>query len=317
MTPGIPEHFFSYEDIIPDFKGFLDALRRPHPSHLRVNTLKCTDQELIDRLRAYGAELRPLGVNSCYEFQGLEKPGATLEYFLGYYHLQGLSSALPPFVLDVRPGQRVLDMCASPGSKTTQIAAMMKNRGVIIANELNRKRLGILKFHLERLGVINTVVTNYQAQNFPERTPEGGHLLFDRILLDAPCSGEGRFRLQMRPDEWDKMQPYSEELSMRMRGYQLQMLRKAYKLLRPGGILVYSTCTYSPWENEAVVDEFLKETPEAVLEEVRLPFSLKISHGITEWRNTRFSEVLKRCIRVYPHMVDSWGFFISKIKRPD
>ncbi|RME63373.1 MAG: RsmB/NOP family class I SAM-dependent RNA methyltransferase, partial [Nitrospirae bacterium] len=296
MNQDIPEHFFIYKDIIADFEFFLEALERPHPSHLRVNVLKCAPEELAGRLNAYGAKLSPLPLPHCFEFSGLEKPGATLEYFLGYYHMQGLSSAIPPFVLELRPGHRVLDMCASPGSKTTQMAALMENKGLIIANELNRKRLGILKFHLERLGVINAVVTNYQAQNFPERTPDGGRLSFDRVLLDAPCSGEGRFRLQMRPDEWDKMQPYSEELSLKMRGYQFQMLTKAYKLLRPGGVLVYSTCTYSPWENEAVVDDFLKTHPEAVLEEIKLPFSLNLAEGVTEWRGYSFSEVIKRCI---------------------
>ncbi len=161
------------------------------------------------------------------------------------------------------------------------------------------------------------MVTNYQAQNFPERTPEGTRLNFDRVLLDAPCSGEGRFRLQMRPEEQEKMQPYSEDYSMRMMNYQLQMLRKAYRLLRPGGILVYSTCTYSPWENEAVVDAFLQETPEAILEDAKLPYNLNLAPGITEWKGQRFSMLLQRCIRVYPHMLNSWGFFVAKIRRPD
>ncbi len=316
MSLQIPEHFYLYREIIPDFEDFLRALQLPHPSHLRVNTLKCTGEILRDRLSQYGATLRPLQLPDCYEFDGIDTPGATLEYFLGFYHMQGLSSAIPPLVLDVCPEHRVLDMCASPGSKTTQMAALMKNRGLIVANELNRKRLGILKFHLERMGVINTVVTDYQAQNFPEKNPEGFPLVFDRVLLDAPCSGEGRFRLQMRPDERDKMQPYSEEYSLRMQDYQLQMLRKAYRLLRPGGLLVYSTCTYSPWENEAVVDAFLRENPEVTLEEISLP-GLKICPGITRWRSREFLPEMTRCMRVYPHYINSWGFFVARLRKPD
>jgi len=312
----IPEHFFSYKEIIPDFEGFLEALRKPHPSHLRVNILKCSEEELENRLRAYGVKLKPLPLPNHFEFEGLENPGATLEYFLGYYHLQGLSSAVVPFVLDVSSKHRVLDMCASPGSKTTQMAAMMNNRGLIVANELNRKRLGILKFHLERLGVINTIVTDYQAQNFPEKTPEGNRMSFDRILLDVPCSGEGRFRTQMREDELKKMQPYSEQYSLRMHGYQLQMLKKAYKLLKPGGILVYSTCTYSPWENEAVVDALLEQYPEIRIEEVKLD-GINTVPGVIFWKKKRFSDELIKCVRLYPHFVNSWGFFIAKLKKPD
>ncbi|NOY65404.1 MAG: NOL1/NOP2/sun family putative RNA methylase, partial [Nitrospirae bacterium] len=241
-------HFLIYRDIIPDFDDFLESLNIPHPSHLRVNTIKTTPEVLIERLKKYNTQLTPLPLKNAYAFEGLEKPGATIEYFLGFYHLQGLSSMLPPLIMDLKADHSVLDMCASPGSKTTQISALMNNRGLIVANELNRQRLSILKFHIERLGVTNVVVTNYQAQNFPMKYPDGTPLRFDRVLLDAPCTGEGRFRKILRSDEAEKMRPFSEKSSWIMSRYQKQMILKGFDLLREGGIMVYSTCTYSPYE---------------------------------------------------------------------
>jgi NOL1/NOP2/sun family putative RNA methylase len=306
--------FHIYRDIIPEFDRFLLALERPHPSHLRVNTLKIDDESLKELLKKYNCHLEPLLVRHCYSFSGLQNPGATVEYFLGYYHMQGLSSVLPSLVLEPSPQHRVLDMCASPGSKTTHIAAIMDNRGLIVANELNRRRLSILKFHLERLGVTNTLVTTFQAQNFPMRYPDRSEIRFDRVLLDAPCSGEGRYRKVMRPDELKKMQPYGEEHSLKMSNYQRQMILRGFDLLKEGGIMVYSTCTYSPYENEAVVDYLLKTRKNAVLEPIRFE-GINLVEGVTEWKGIRFSEELKKTVRVYPHLVDSWGFFIARIRK--
>ncbi len=303
-----------YREIIPNFDDFLESIHRPHPSHLRVNTLKTTDDRVREALSRYGASLEPLPLRHCYLFSGLDNPGATLEYYLGYYHMQGLSSALPPLVLAPQEGDRVLDLCAAPGSKTTQMAAMMNNTGLIVANELNRRRLSILKFHLERLGVTNTVVTSFQAQNFPMKRADRSNLYFDRVLLDAPCSGEGRFRTVMRKDEREKMQPHSEEYSLKMSEYQKQMILRGFDLLKEGGTMVYSTCTYSPHENETVVDYLLQCRRDAVV----LPFEIqgiRTAQGLTRYRSQRFSEDLKNTVRIYPHMVDSWGFYIALIMK--
>ncbi|RMG72501.1 MAG: RsmB/NOP family class I SAM-dependent RNA methyltransferase, partial [Nitrospirae bacterium] len=303
-----------YRDLIPEFDAFIKALERPHPSHLRVNTLKTTDKQLKERLSRYGCLLKPLSLDNAYSFYNLSTPGATLEYFLGHYHLQGLSSMLPPVVLEPREGELILDMCASPGSKTSQIAQLTANRAVIFANELNRKRLSILKFQLERLGVTSTIITSYQAQNFPTKMPDGSPLRFDRVLLDAPCTGEGRYRRIMRKDELKKMQEHSEKASQRMAVYQKQMILRGFDLLKRGGVLVYSTCTYSPYENEAVVDFLLKNRPEAELE----PFSIKgirLVEGVNYWKGMAFSRELLNTGRLYPHYVDSWGFFIARIRK--
>ncbi len=308
------EYFLSYRELIPEFDGFLDALQRPHPSHLRVNTLKVTSEGLKSRLSHYGCKLEELPLSNAFSFEGLDTPGATLEYFLGYYHLQGLSSMLPPIVLEPERGQLILDMCASPGSKTSQLAAMTKNRAVVFANELNKKRLSILKFQLERLGVTSTIITNYQAQNFPTKMPDGAPLRFDRVLLDAPCTGEGRYRKIMRKDEMEKTGEYSEKASLRMSVYQKQMIIRAFDLLKDRGILVYSTCTYSPYENEAVVEYLLQNRPDAWLEEFSIN-GVKLVAGVTQWNGLKFHESLSKTCRVYPHYVNSWGFFIARIRR--
>jgi len=308
------EYFESYRSLIPEFDAFLQALDRPHPSHLRVNTLKFNSEGLKTRLSHYGCKLEELPLRNAFSFHGLDTPGATLEYFLGYYHLQGLSSMLPPVVLEPEGGQLILDMCASPGSKTSQLAAMTENRAVVFANELNKKRLSILKFQLERLGVTSTIITNYQAQNFPTKMPDGSPLRFDRVLLDAPCTGEGRYRRIMRKDEMEKTGEYSEKASLRMSGYQKQMIIRAFDLLKEGGILVYSTCTYSPYEDEAVVDYLLQNRPDAWLEEFSIN-GIKLVEGVTEWKGLRFKKDLSKTRRVYPHYLDSWGFFIARIRK--
>ncbi len=300
--------------MIPEFDVFLDSLEKAHPSHLRVNTLKVRKEELKERLSRYGCQLEELPVEDAFAFSGLETPGATLEYFLGYYHLQGLSSMLPPLVLKPEKGQLILDMCASPGSKTSQIAAMTENRATLFANELNKKRLSILKFQLERLGVTSTIITNYQAQNFPTKLPDGSPLRFDRVLLDAPCTGEGRYRRIMRKDELEKTSEYSERASQRMSGYQKQMILRAFDLLREGGLLVYSTCTYSPYENEEVVDHLLRNRPEAKVEEFSIN-GIRLQEGTISWKDREFHKDLSKTRRVYPHYVDSWGFYIAKIRR--
>ncbi len=307
-------HFLIYREIIPDFDDFLESLDQPHPSHLRVNRLKTTSDVVIERLGRYKARLSPLPVENGFAFEGLEKPGATLEYFLGFYHLQGLSSMLPPLILDVEGEHSVLDMCASPGSKTTQISAIMGNRGLLIANELNRRRLSILKFHIERLGATNVVVTSYQAQNFPTKYPDRTPLRFDRVLLDAPCTGEGRYRTVLRSDEAEKMRPFSEKGSQIMSRYQKQMILRGFDLLKDGGIMVYSTCTYSPCENEMVVDFLLKEREGAEVVPFKLK-GLKIEQGVTAWKGMVFDPSLSNTGRVYPHRIDSWGFFMAKIRK--
>ncbi|RMG05914.1 MAG: RsmB/NOP family class I SAM-dependent RNA methyltransferase [Nitrospirae bacterium] len=308
------ERFERYREIIPEYDLFIEAIKREHPSHLRINTLKADPVRAVDALRERGFILKELPLENAWAFEGVEKPGATLEYFLGYYHLQGLSSMLPPHCMELAPGQVILDMCASPGSKTTQMAALTENRSLIVANELKKRRLGILKYHIERLGVLSVLITGFQAQNFPQRLLDRSPIQFDRVLLDAPCTGEGRFRLIMREAEQELMQPYRPESTHRISGYQRQMILKGFDLLKDGGIMVYSTCTYSPEENELVIQHLIENRGGVLVEPVNLP-GINSVPGLTSWGESVLDPSLSNTVRIYPHYLDSWGFFIAKIRK--
>lgn len=293
----------SYRTLIPDFEAFLRSLEQPQPVFLRLNTLRITHEQFLDLTRRKGYHLEPVSwYPSAFQAYHLDTPGATLEYFLGYYHTQGLTSMIPPLLLDPQPGEVVLDLCAAPGSKTSQLAQLMQNQGLLVANDINVDRLSGLMANLERLGVLNVVTTRYHGQNFP------GRLRFDRILVDAPCSGTGTYRGPAGEKGIERRAGLIRQLSR----LQKQLIVRAFDLLKPEGCLVYSTCTYSVEENEEVIAYLLQER-EASLEELSLPFAH--SPGITEWNGIQYPSVLKRCIRVYPHQLNAEGFFYAKINR--
>lgn len=317
MSP-IPSCLKRYRDAIPDPMDFFDALRRPFAVHARVNLLRTTPEALFGRLERHGARCTMIdGQADAFHIEGLSNPGATLEYFLGGFHLQALSSMIPARVLDPGPVDRVLDLCAAPGSKTTHVAQRMGNRGIIIANEPTRGRLGPLKSQLERLGVTNTRITRYQGQVFPGRNPpwkdpEGrpDALRFDRILVDPPCSSEGTLRF-FEPER----EARSDLIRSRPRlvRRQHQLLTRAYRLLRPGGFLIYSTCTYAPEENEGVVNAFLEETDARMLP-IHHPGPL--DRALPEWNGVRFREEVRHAVRIYPHRMNTVGFFVARFTKP-
>ncbi|RMF83828.1 MAG: RsmB/NOP family class I SAM-dependent RNA methyltransferase [Nitrospinota bacterium] len=294
-----------YSHIIPDFTTFLQSLERPLPVHLRVNTLKVARERFLELAQKKGYELKPIPwYPDAFLALNLESPGTTLEYFLGYYYPQGLSSMIPPLLLDPQPEETVLDLCAAPGGKTSQLAQLMQNRGLIVANDITMHRLRSLKANLERLGILNTLTTQYHGQNFPTR------FRFDRVLVDAPCSGSGTYRGKQGEQGIER----PAWLIRRLSKLQKQLIVRAFDLLKPGGCLVYSTCTYAPEENEEVIAHLLQTREDAVLEEIQLPFPH--ATGLTDWQGKAYPEALKRCVRVYPHQLDSWGFFYAKITRP-
>lgn len=291
-----------YRGIIPDFEGFLAAVSQPPPVFVRANTLRIGlgDFRRLMAERGYALHSVP-GIEEAFRLEGLETPGSTLEYLLGYYHVQGLISMLPARILDPRPEETVLDLCAAPGGKATHLAQLMQNRGLVVANDIRRQRLNILRSHTERLGSASIVASRYDGQNFPRR------LKFDHILLDPPCSAEGTYRSGRRPAS------EHPEAIQRLSRIQRGLLHRALEILRPGGSLVYSTCTYAPEENEEVIHEALSGG-RAELRPISAPFPH--SSGLTSFREKIFHPDLVKSARFYPHQVNSWGFFIAHLHKP-
>lgn len=274
-------------------QALLEALARPADIGLRVNTLKLSPQ---DFLALSGWPLAPLPWTAQgFVLRAQElRPGAHPYHAAGLYYLQEPSAMSVAEVLGAKPGERVIDLAAAPGGKTTQLAALMRNRGLLIANDVSASRARAIVENLERLGVTNTIVTSSELAALAARWPG----LFDRVLLDAPCSGEGMFRKSA-----EARAMWSETAIARCARRQAQLLAEAAKLVRPGGVLVYSTCTFAPEENEQQVAAFLQAHPEFALEPIALPGA---QPGLTAGT-----------ARLWPHLAPGEGHFIAKLRRLD
>jgi NOL1/NOP2/sun family putative RNA methylase len=208
--------------------------------------------------------------------------------------------------LNPKENERILDLCASPGSKTTQIVARMNNTGLLIANEVKFGRIKILSANTERCGVMSMLITKRDGVALCKRFKEEG-FLFDKILLDAPCSGEGTFRSVPKGLEMWNIKTV-ENLSK----LQKSLIASAIEILKPNGELVYSTCTHAPEENEEVIDFALKNF-NVKIEKINLP--IKARSGITKWKEKEYLEDVKFSCRIYPQDNDTEGFFIAKIRK--
>ena len=300
----IPNNFIEkYSKLVDDKEEFLSILLKPLPKTFRVNTLKSSIEEVKSRFESYGIKILQLPYYKEAFISGIPNIGETLEHFIGYIYSQEITSMLPALAIkeELRKASFVLDACAAPGSKTTQLAALMKNKGLIIANDQDYIRLKALKFNLERIGVLNTTITNKNLLFFPE-------LKFDVVLLDAPCSNEGTTR--KNPEIFST---WSENYSKNLSHLQKKLILKAYDLLSENGAMIYSTCAFAPEENEEVID-FLLDKTSAKLEKIELP-GIKTMPGITRWNNLEFNSELDKSIRILPHHNDTGGFFIAKIKK--
>ena len=293
-------------------KKFFDISYTKTPSSLRCNTLKISIKDLKSRLENYGWKLKQ-PFSEFPEVMVVEselKPGElgnTKEHLLGYYYVQEISSMLPMLVLKPESGDFVLDLCASPGSKTTQAAAMMENGGTIIANEINMGRVGILNSNLERCGVMNTIVTRKEGVALCEKFLKKTQFKFDKILVDAPCSGEGTLRKSPKT-----FLMWNPNMIKKIAGTQRKLAEAALKILKVGGTMIYSTCTLAPEEDEMVVDYLIKNFNIEV-EKIVLP--LKFGCGVCEWEEKKMAEDVKKCLRLYPQDNNTDGFFVAKIKK--
>jgi len=232
--------------------------------------------------------------------------GKTREHVLGYYYVQEISSMLPIIALNPSNQDKLLDLCASPGSKTTQAASFMENSGTIIANDNNIGRIIILASNLEKCGVSNTILTRKDGVQLCKRFKEA-RIEFDKILVDAPCSGEGTLRSS--PKTFLMWNLKTIEFFGRQ---QKALASHALQILKEGGEMIYSTCTHSPEEDEEVV-QYLLDNFDIKLEKFDLP--IKTRQGIGEWKGKKFSKEMQLCHRVYPQDNNTEGFFLCKMKK--
>ena len=301
-----------YEPLVDDYEAFRAACERPLPSVVRVNDIKATPERVR---RAFDEQ------ETAYEqvdwHDGLLKledgPGNSWPYVHGWVYGQEEVSAVPAEVLAPEPGERVFDPCAAPGSKTTQLAALMEDSGLLVANDNNLGRLSALRSNAERCGVTNVVVTNSDARNFSlkpftEDDEAAKEAFFDRSLVDVPCSCEGTIR--KNPTALEKWE-YSHVKGIA--GVQKGILTRALEATRPGGTVVYSTCTFAPEENEAVLDHVL-ESDRVSCELVPFDLPFDSEPGVTEWEDDEYDPSVERAHRIYPHLNDTGGFFCAKLE---
>ena len=317
-----------------DFEKYEKIIQEPLLNSIRCNTLKISPEELKRKLEEKGWKIsQPL--KNYPEVMVVENElqpgelGRSMEHLLGYYYIQELASMLPAIALlapplDIdsnysfsllsqkrsapKPNELILDLCASPGSKTSQIASQINNTGTIIANDVKIERIKILASNLERCGVADEIITREDGVAFCEKLKEQG-LKFDKILLDAPCSGEGTMRSS--PKTCLMWNPNTIKSLSKL---QKKLFQRAFEILKEGGEMVYSTCTHAPEENEEVVDFALKEFKDKIkIEKINLP--VKCREGVVEWENKKYDERVKFCARIYPQDNNSEGFFITKFKK--
>ena len=305
----IPEHFIDdVKTYLPNhlkLDDFINACRRPLRKSIRVNTLKITVEDFIKKAEQKNWQLTP--IPWCNEGFWLERPsneeqnlalGNTDLHLSGAMYVQEASSMLPPIALkqSIQTSNTVLDMASAPGSKTSQLAALMNNQGVLVANELSSSRLKVLSATLKRMGVGNCALSHFDGVIFGNYMYE----CFDSILLDAPCSGEGTVR-----KDADALKNWSIESNIQIAQVQKDLIKSAFYALKPGGTLVYSTCTLTPLENQQVCEYLLAEFGEFIT-----PESLSDLFPGADKATTA-----EGYLHVWPQTYDSEGFFIAKFKK--
>ena len=283
----LPEQFLKRMEsqLGEEYPQYLESLERPRAVALRFNPLKGAVPKLGFVQDAVPWE--PMG----YYYDPDSRPGLHPYHEAGVYYLQEASAMSAVALLDPQPGEKICDLCAAPGGKTTQIAGKMLGEGFLLCNEINPKRAKILSRNIERLGVANALVTNEHPARLAEKFP--GY--FDRVLIDAPCSGEGMFR-----KEEAAITDWSQETVEMCARRQAEILHSGAELLKPGGRLVYSTCTFAPEENEQTIAAFLKAHPEFEMEDVSAPWFTPAGTGM---------------FRLWPHKLLGEGHFAVVLRK--
>ncbi len=275
-----------------DYQAYLKSFEEERLYGLRVNTLKLTPQKFAEMTTL---KLKPIPwIHNGFYYEGEERPAKDPYYYAGLYYLQEPSAMTPASLLTVVPGDKVLDLCAAPGGKSTELAAKLKGKGLIVSNDISNSRAKALLKNLELWGMANICVTSEEPKKLKEVFGE----FFDKILVDAPCSGEGMFR-----KDADMVKSYEEHGPEYYAEIQREILDQAVDMLAAGGYLLYSTCTFSVCENEDIITQTLKRHGE--MELVRLPLFEGACDGIG----------LSGCLRLFPHKIRGEGHFMALLKK--
>lgn len=276
----LPQRFLDdmKELLMDEYDDFIKSYDEPKTTGLRINTLKINKEELLN-LNLYNLTPIPWADEGFYYDEEVDRPGKSPLHESGAYYLQEPSAMSVVPHLDIKEGDKVLDMCAAPGGKSTYILSKLNDTGLLVSNEINSTRIRALGENLERFGARNCIITNTDSNNL--RKVFTGY--FDKIVIDAPCSGQGMFRKdEVAIEDWS----YAKVLECQ--SIQKDIIRDGYDMLKNGGVLVYSTCTFAKEENEDVINEFISEYKDAKLIEMQ---------------------------RIWPHKVSGEGHFVAKIQK--
>ena len=300
----LPQSFLdSMKEILgEDYEAFLAGFDGQRQYGLRVNTLKMNLEE-FERIAPFHLKKVPW-ISNGYFYEAEDAPAKHPFYSAGLYYLQEPSAMTPASRLKVQPGERVLDLCAAPGGKATELGAALQGEGLLVANDINIARARALLRNLELFGISNSFVTNEPPHVLAERFPE----FFHKIMVDAPCSGEGMFRKNPAVvDSWQEKGPeYFSKL-------QREIIVQAADMLLPGGMMFYSTCTFSPLENEKTITHLLKERPD--MEVIPMEDYEGFAEGLTSYRGEVFDESCKLCRRIWPHKMSGEGHFMALLHK--
>jgi len=288
-----------YKPIIDNWEQFKESCEKPVTTTVRRNSIKA-GEDFENQLENTFSKVEKAEWNSeVYRLPETDYPGKSRQFWLGDYYVQEESAALPVEVLDPCKGEKILDMAAAPGGKTTQISSKIDNQGTIVANDKSSRRMQSLHANIYRTGSVSVAATNYDGTRIPEDEK------FDRILVDAPCSGEGdKARRNFKPASKSEIGSLSK--------LQKQLMEKASRLVKENGVVVYSTCTLAPEENEGVVRHVLDST-ELELEEIET--DIRHVKGVTSFEDEEYGEELRKTVRVYPHHIGSGVIYVAKFRK--
>ena len=287
-----------------EYADYEESFSQPHYTGLRVNTLKISPEEFL-KISPFELKPIPWTTNGFY-YNSKEQPAKHPYYYAGLYYIQEPSAMTPAQLLPVTPGDKVLDLCAAPGGKSTELAAKLQGEGVLVSNDISNSRAKALLKNIEVFGVKNAVVTT-EAPNKLSQYFEG---YFDKILVDAPCSGEGMFRKD--PSIIKSWEKYGVG---HYNGLQLSIVPEAIKMLKPGGMMLYSTCTFSPEENEGTIQFILDHYPNMKVVAIENLYE-GFAPGHPEWIENG-SEDLTKCVRLWPHKIKGEGHFIALLQKKE